>query len=209
MLQLNLDTHEYSQDGRPVTSVTQYLSRTGVRDGDEGYWNSISGAEYATDAVAAQFGREFHTVAEMYLKGEEVPDYDPAMEPWVEGFRKFRRDHGYLETYIHEGRPVIERSFYCKTYRYAMTLDWLPVDPDGGVYLLDWKTGTAWCKHWWLQGAAYVRGVVENIPELRSMPVWIVKIGEGTYEKREHSPREVRSDFNQFLSILNVHRMAG
>lgn len=202
MLEFEKDGHIYRWDGRIVLSVTQKLSRVGIKD-DIGRWNSISGSEFIGDNISAIFGTEFHKIPELSLQGW-MPAYSEEMAPWVNGWQKFMKDHKNLETVdIGEGMPAIEWRIYVEQYNYAMTLDWLCKDSKTGkYYLVDWKTSTQWKTHWWLQLAAYSKGVESKLKtKCYTMPVRIYRDG---YEKRIHGPAEVKADFNKFLSINNV-----
>ena len=154
MLTFEEKGHEYRWNGKVVPSVTQIMGRVGVRttvsSGRE-YWNSISGSEFISDEVAANFGTAFHTVAEAKLNGWGV-GYDSSMDPWVNGFDKFISDNIDLITAKFDNELMIEKMLYSRRYGYPLTFDWLAIDQNTDqYYLVDWKTSTSMQKHWWIQ----------------------------------------------------------
>ena len=80
---------------------------------------------------AAARGTEVHTAAEKYALGL-LPDIDPAVEPYVEQYRRFLTD--FEPQFLMAEAPV-----YNLTYRYAGTLDGIAVI-DGKTVVVDIKT---------------------------------------------------------------------
>jgi hypothetical protein len=201
MLEFDESTHTYTWNGSVVPSVTQLLSRVGVKRDDESHWNSISGSEFMHGCeVQAEFGTHFHMVAELYIR-KILGEYDPAMEPWVKGLEKFMEVHSNL------GTVLLEEPIYSKRYGYAGTLDWLSVDSQSETYyLIDWKTSVAFSPTWYMQTAAYEQLVRESLgikKKIIRMPVRVFEFDYFAYPRRNNP-----EDWNKFLSVLNVYKMA-
>lgn len=211
MLTFQEQGHIYRWNGIIVPSVTQLLSKVGARstlkDGTE-RWHSISGSEFIGDDTAANFGIAFHKIAEAILNGWKVT-YDPQMEPWVAGLKKFLKDHiDYIPVTFYNER-MVEKMLYSKRHGYPLTLDVLLINKiTEQYYLVDWKTSTTWQKHWWIQLGAYAEAVRENYKLRKKITTKIVRIFENGYETEEHKPAQVQSDFNKFLSVKNVYNLA-
>lgn len=204
MLQFEESTHTYTVDGRDVASVTQVLSRVGVRHSEDDYWNSLTGTEWMNNPTAAKFGTEFHRVAQITLMGGE-PDYDSQMEPWVESFRKFRRRYPELESIIHEGRPLIERPMHSKRLDYCATPDWAAMYK-GKPVVIDWKTTSVSSEIHHIQLGAYAR-VLEEVTGIRGWSSWVVYINDHGFKLAERTSRQVKVDINQFICVLNTYKL--
>lgn len=86
---------------------------------------------FASTGAASARGTDVHTAAEQYALGQ-APDVDPAIEPYVEQYRRFLSD--FAPEFLMAEAPV-----YNLTYRYAGTLDGIAVI-DGKAVVLDVKT---------------------------------------------------------------------
>lgn len=209
MLQFFEENHLYTWNGTPVISVTQLFSLVGTRESKESGFRSISGVEFIRDDTAAIFGREFHAFAEIYLKGGHA-EYDDNLEPYIKSFYNFLAKHPYI---LGDSHKLVECYLYSQKYGYAGTLDLLSFieDTNGYLTLIDWKTSAAIAPHYKLQLAAYVQLIKENFKDInisrgiRTMTVLLKPNGDPRVEIR--SPLQVKTDFNIFLSILNVFNL--
>lgn len=207
ILSYNDETHTYSVDGIVKPSVTQILGNVGVRKvGGDGkkYWSPIGFDDRFVDdsGNSSLFGKHFHAYAAMHLRGEDC-DYDPAMQPWVSGFKKFLSHNPYL---LEDAElKLVEVPLYSEKYEYAGTPD-LFILCKKGAFLLDWKTG-AFQYSSFLQTAAYAQLIEENFnmpaTKIHRVPVQIM---QETY--KAHSRFRKPEDWNHFLSILNTYQMA-
>jgi hypothetical protein len=210
MLEFEALTHTYRWCGQVVPSVTQILSRVGIavhqQDGTLS-WRSISGAEFIDDSVASKFGTEFHRYCEIVLRGQR-PEYDPGMEPWVRSWNQCRQDEGGVEVLLQDSVLMVEWKHYCQRYGYAMTLD-LAAGHKLGPMVTDWKTSEDWDDRWWLQQAAYAKAA-EIATGRQGWHTRIVQVKPWPTPCRVliHTPVQVRRDWNAYLSINNVYRMA-
>jgi hypothetical protein len=205
-------THTYTLDGMKVPSVTQIMSRVGVCN-DDGHWNSVSHAEFASDPTAGAFGTAFHEVPECRLKGIDL-DYDKKMQPWVDTLETFFADHPWLKTSRLQGKLAVEQIVYSRLHRYAGMFDWLARDERESkpvYYLIDWKTSTQMQSHWDMQLAAYEEALREMYPNLpRMINRWAVRIGNNKYQISKRSGSMHRVDWSRFQSCKNVfHMMKG
>ncbi len=197
--------HKYTVDGRTVKSVTQILSSVGVKN-EEGYFNSLTGAEYITDDTAAEFGKAFHKYACYMLTGVRCV-YDTDMEPWIDGLNKFLEAHSFLLSAPCKYASFVELPLYSEKYDYAGTADWI-VELLNKIIVIDWKTSIAKQRHWNWQTAAYAQLVREKLKTRKPIETMTVRIFENGYDPIIRKPSEVKTDFNKFLSILNVLRFA-
>lgn len=186
--------HRYTVGGLWVPSTTQVIEA------------SAPLTDFAKDPKAAAFGSEFHHVSAYADQGElDQYDYNHAMDPWLDGWRKFRRDFPMLVPFRMGGKPAIEMRLYSDRYGYAGTIDRVWRNPqDRYVIVNDIKTGSK-CATWDLQTAAYTGLFMENVQPAR-FPVkrWITQVGEGTYKL--HIPRNPwRMDLTVYLAMLTVH----
>lgn len=200
------EDHKYFVDGKRKLSVTQIISSVGVKD-DSGFYRSLTGSEFIKDDTASLFGRAFHKYPELYLN-YVTPEYSPEMEPWIRGWHNW---YDAVSDDLQTFDGLIETPMYCKAGDYAMTPDWVAVDRKGKVFVVDWKTSTAWQDHWSIQLAAYAKGIEENKKNLlhgRKVGAIIVRVFENGFEKQVFSPEKLVPSFNKFASINNVRKMA-
>lgn len=184
--------HKYSIGGLRIWSTTQIIEA------------SAPLSDFAKDAKAAAFGTEFHKVSAYLDRGEfEGYEYDHVMDPWLDGWRKFRRDFPYLVPFQLGERPCIEMRLYSSRFDFAGALDrvwWNPVDRY--VIINDIKTGGK-CPTWQLQTAAYQQLFVETVPNAPPARRWITQVKEGGYKL--HKPENPwKVDLNVFLSMQSV-----
>ena len=198
MLKFDEGKHVYTWNEKVVPSVTQILSRVGVRSREDSHWNSISGSEFIHDNTAAEFGTAFHDVAQYIVQGIKC-SYDPALEPWVVGLKKYIEEHMLLYRDI-----KVEKPLYSKKYGYAGTYDLFAFNKEIPV-LDDWKTSTQFQKHWRLQTVAYEQLIRENYGIKKRMSRKCVRVYEYGYEARDYK-KNWATDWNDFLSILNVYK---
>lgn len=92
MLTFDEANHAYFWDGNRVPSVTTIPNLVATRTIGEDHWNAIGGDHWMQDEVASAFGREFHSAADIILDGDE-PDCDPLLIPWLDRFHSFISDH--------------------------------------------------------------------------------------------------------------------
>ena len=115
--------HAYSIYGIRVPSVTQCLKACGFIEerGDE---YAMKRGEYVHEATALDDAGKL-----------DESSLDPVILPYVQAWRRFRKDSGFLPLKIEcrVGHPV---------YRYAGTLDRIGEMPDDGQWVLDIKTGS-------------------------------------------------------------------
>ena len=196
------ENHVYKHKNKIVPSVTQILNRVAVSDGESEHI-PIGGNIFQNNDTAKRFGIAFHKYAELYLKGKEV-EASEEMKPWIKQFHNFLLASG-LETKDNDNKNV-ERVLYSSRYNYAGTADWIAIDRNGQVCVVDWKTSTAESSYWDLQLAAYANLVQEQETDKirQGIKRISVRIDEDRYEKRT---RKTEPDFNKFLSILNTYKI--
>jgi len=193
-------THTYKYNGKIVPSVTQVMSRVGVRDNDEAPFNPVSGGFFVKGDTASNFGKALHTIAEAMMLGKTVT-YDPQMKPWVKGVDKFMADYNKDIT-VEE----TETMHYSKIYGYCGTWDL------GGLFkklplMLDWKSSVSMPKTAKIQTAAYEKLRMEKLGIRKIGHRFAVRIFENGYEVEKRFNQ--KTDFNKFLSLLNVLKAFG
>lgn len=125
---LDRESHTYTvQEGkgrtRSTLGVTSLLTNAGI---SPHYYNSDR---------AARFGTVGHEIMRLFLL-DDLEEYDPEFEPWMEGLRLFRQ----------ECKPAdyqLETPVYSQKLDYAGQLDFLglvtPPRQRRETYILDWK----------------------------------------------------------------------
>jgi hypothetical protein len=198
-------THTYLWNDTPVVSATQLLNRVAVRASDDDKWESLGQGEYFKgDDTAARFGHAFHAYAG-YRLTKIACDIDEAMKPWANQFDLWLEKNLWI---FHENKRL---------------------------FVFDWKTSTSKQEKWRYQTAAYGE-LVRNSAPYFSQTVFFVErpmyhpihhycgtpdLVVGNPLAREYHRVTVRfeadryeeevrynkkSDWNTFLSILNVYR---
>ena len=208
---LDPETHRYSlSNGLVVPGFSEVMASVATREryenGEYGPWNSLGGSEFCDYAVAKAFGHAFHAYAGFTVQGIEC-DYDPQMEPWVRGFKKYLEDNPYI--LANENPKFVERSLYSKKYGYAGTPDlyFLMNNGKGLVHVFDWKsTTTMQKKKVRMPTAAYEQLVTENVYPGKRVVRHAVRFFEDGYQEevRKGHPE----DWYSWLAILNTYKSA-
>lgn len=209
MLKFDEHKHLYTWNDKPEVSVTQLFSRIATRKEDSAPWTSISGVEFMKSNVPAIFGTEFHKIPEIMLNGDE-PIYDPVFKPWVNSLNMFFAAHSYLLS--DDTTKLVECKLHSEKYKYAGTLDLFCFHTDtlGRIWLIDWKTSASIAKQYKWQLAAYVQLIKENFNIKKGISTMTVRIRKNKLPQLQiRKPYEVKSDFNMFLSFLNVYNCKG
>jgi len=201
MLKFDEKTHTYTLNGKKIPSVTQILNRVGTRNDEGSPWQSVSGGDFMRDETAAVFGTEFHKAAAARIMHNKFT-YDPVMQPWINGLENFLSEYEFWDC-------EVEISHHSK-FGFAGTMDLFGSykhKDRAGLCVLDWKTSTTISKSTRFQTAGYEQIAREkySIYGNKLIDRLTVRIFENGYEvdlrTRKHS-----SDWNKFLSILNVYK---
>jgi len=201
--------HLYTWNDKPVVSVTQLFSRIATRKDESAPWTSISGVEFMKSKIPAIYGTYFHKIPEIMLNGDE-PDYDPIFEGDVKSLNLFFAAHSYLLS--DATTKLVECKLYSEKYKYAGTLDVFSFTEDtmGRLWLIDWKTSASIAEQYKWQLAAYVQLIKENFGIKKGISTMTVRIRKNKMPQLQiRKPIEVKSDFNMFLSFLNVYNRKG
>jgi len=87
------DTHTYSVDGTPYSSVTQVIGEAGLY-GDSARW---------FDDYSANRGRIVHKLIELYYKGTlDETSIDPALKGYFDAYLKFADETEFFPGYVEE-----------------------------------------------------------------------------------------------------------
>lgn len=159
----------------------------------------------------ARRGTQVHGAIEKMIKGEEPDAWDAMLGPWLEAFKRFRKDFA-----PHFG--ITELTVFNETERYAGTLDfWMTSEamPHLGLCLGDWKTGAHLQPDAALQLAAYAKadygviGLGENVGEIVDIPKFDRGLLIHLREDASYSavPADIgRDTYAEFLGALAVAR---
>ena len=140
------------------------------------------------DAYSRDRGTLVHRACALYDRDDlDMSSLDPAIEPYLYGWIKFRKDSGFIP-------EAVEEIVYNPEYRYVGTLDVRGL-LGGYKAIIDRKTGSAqpWAE---LQTAAY-----ENCLAEKHRRFVIELDSEGKYKLIEHKDR---SDIKLFLAALAI-----
>lgn len=113
----------------------------------------FTGVEFVPDEYlipAANKGTDVHTYIEGYLKGwvwEEIPEH---VKPYYDSFLLTTN----REFLIGEGKPTLEKRFYCGELKITGQIDLL-LETGNTTLIMDWKTSRKESIGWRLQAAAY------------------------------------------------------
>ena len=100
---------------------------------------------------------------------------------------------------------AVERPLVSETYRYGGTLDWVVSSPAGGLWLVDFKTGSGIYPEMRYQIAAYrnlwqeQQGVIEQ--------ACIVRLDRETGAFEHHSLGNLDEEFAIFLHALSIYQL--
>lgn len=174
-IHLDPSTHVYTVDGSIYPSVTQILQ-------DQGFIDATWFTEYARER-----GKLVHRITHWHDTGELDPgSVDPALEGYLEGWRRFIRESGF-------DPQIIERPLASHTYRFAGTPDRIGV-LNGELAILDIKSGAvqAWTG---LQLAGY-----EVLYGQRTARAGVQLTEDGKYKLISFTDRSDRAIFLAALS---------
>lgn len=182
--------HVYTFEGQRVPSVTQIL------DVIDETWK----IDPAVLRAAAERGVAVHRATELDdISALDVEDLDPALIPYLNGWRRFRRETGFSV------RHSESRVWHAKL-RYAGTLDRVGVfEATGlpkGLQLLDIKSGMDWPSHG-PQTAAYADAFRLMTGE-RIARRWCVYLRpDGQYRLIE---QKSEGDWPTFVACLSIRQ---
>lgn len=178
--------HEYRVGGRVVPSVTQVL----------GILTDFGAVPAEVLARAAEFGTHVHQACALWNAGRLDEDsLDPALAPYLEGWRKFIRE---CEV------EVLDSEFhvYHAGLKYAGTVDVL-AKWKGRTHVLDIKTASVLSPSWRPQTAAYREACLQSQLVCCPTRYCVQLIGAGDY--RLHKSADP-VDLAIFTSALNIYR---
>ena len=181
------EKHEYRLDGRILPSVTGILREMGFIDDT-----------YFTEDSAAR-GTAVHRATELYDLGTLDEDsLDPRLVDYLEGWKRFRKETGFLPTSI-EGRGWSK-------FGYAGTFDRIGVTDNASIVLLDIKS-SMYVPDWiGLQLGGYLQIIAERMTHKPFLPyeeIWSVHLSFGGHFKIERW--EDRR--NDFLAIARTYQL--
>ncbi len=183
MLEFEESGHVYRFQGREVPSVTTILASL----------ESFAGVSAAILEAAREFGQHAHLACHLDNAGElDEESLDPALAPYVVGWRAFKSDTGFAVT-------SSEVRLYHATHKYAGTADAIGT-LGGKCTVVDIKSGVVPATVG-AQLAAYQSAATSaGTPVKRRLCVQL--IGDGQYKLHEQKDP---ADWNLFLSALNIH----
>jgi len=199
MLTFDPDKHEYRVNGIVKPGFSHVMDSVAVRNGRESCWVSLSGTEFCSDPVAADFGKQAHAVFSNNLR--DIPcTYDNALIPWVQGFAFFCAEYEV----VRENIKLVEIPLYSEIYGYCNTPDLVYIYK-GDYAVVDWKTSTAKQDKWRLQTAAQAQTVREHFRLRLNAKIrrFAVRVYENNFDPIEYKSN---TDFYLWLSILNTHK---
>lgn len=177
--------HRYAYDGRPVVSVTQALSLSGIVDG--GVFPPGAAERGTAVHLACQFDDEGS------LDEETVAEN---IRPYLEGWRRFRAESNFR--HIPGG---IEQRVY-SALGFAGTIDRIGTFGEGPLWIIDIKSGV---KHrsWPIQTAAYSLAYCEmnGLASATVMRATVQVTRDATYQL---IPYRATRDFNVFRAALTI-----
>lgn len=191
--------HEYRlPDGLRIPGVTEILSAVGVSVDFEGL---ASIGRRVADAIdlKREIGHALHHDAHAYDDDDlEWSTVDPRVEPYLRAWVTFRENSRLTPT-------TRERLVYHATYGYAGTFDGIFEKPDGGLVLIDIKTGDpddSGCQY---QTAAYL-AAYQHEHGLTSTLVdrWGVQLVPQRVIPYRISPYTAWDDFARFQAFLTT-----
>lgn len=177
------ERHEYRWDGEPVPSVTQILQPL------------VDFSRVPPDVLraASEFGTAVHKSCELDDLGDlDETSLDPALACYLEGWRKFRREHACTW-------ELIEQPVYHPALRYAGTPDRIG-RIDGVLGVLDIKSSAALMPTVGPQTAAYARAYSQSGAALTRFGV---RLFPGDYEIKQYTDP---LDWPTFASLVTVRQ---
>ena len=185
-------THSYFLDGRPVPGVTSVI-------------REILAPLFRVDSDlmrrAAEFGTAVHRACELDDKRTlDMATLDPALVPWLEGWRAFTREHD--GSFIHSETKICSYKF-----RFAGTLDRI-VHTFRGPVLLDIKTSTTIGPEVGVQTAAYAMAAQEYLG-IKIKSRLCVQLTEGGYKLHKLTDPSDQQTFIAALSCWNWRKKHG
>jgi len=186
MLEFNEENHEYKWDGRVVPSVTQVIQECLQ--------------SYYPENESANFGTQFHKVAQYELTGQKY-ECDDLLKPYIHGLDKFMDDFEINKVLF------TEEKMYSEKLGYAGTIDFLGVrlfTSSSKRYLCDWKTG-GFSDKYLIQVAAYC-DLYEGSSffSINEPNCYCVQIVENDYKLNQLTNQ--RYYFNIFQSMLICYK---
>lgn len=180
-------SHTYRYNGQVVPGVTTILNPL----------TDFSHVPPQVLAAASEFGTAVHLACELDDLGElDVAQLDPALAPYLEGWRRFSAEHTVKWS-------LIEERVYHPTFRYAGTLDRFGL-VDRINTVLDIKSSVALYPAVGPQLAAYEKALPPEFTAVKRMAVQLKD--DGTYTAKEYTNP---SDWPLFCSLLTVRNWCG
>lgn len=181
-LVFDAESHTYRFNGQLVPGVTTILKPI----------TDFSAVPPQVLAAAAQFGTAVHLACELDDLGElDESQLDPALVPYLYGWRKFSVDHAVQWS-------LIEAAVYHPTFRYAGTLDRFGL-VDGLNTVVDIKSSAQLYPSVGPQLSAYANALPPGTTAVKRMAVQLK--ADGTYTAKEYSDP---TDWPLFCSLLTV-----
>lgn len=199
------DRHVYTINGTAVPSVTQVLSEERFID--------FSDIPNGIMAEARARGTYVHQVLHAYLEDDfDVDDCDPRFRGYLDSAIAYLAEARIKPLRDSDGKAIaVEYRFWHYARRYAGTVDYIAVDNDGALAIMDFKTGNPLDVATPLQTAAYELGVRDCLlPTLanpytgpiRRRAIKLDRDGSRARVEPYNDPR----DLSMFLCALNcVH----
>lgn len=170
--------HIYRMKGRVIPGVTDPMA------------NVLGINPYWTDA-GRDFGTKMHlAIALCAQKDLDYATLDERLKPRVDAYEKFCLDFQFVP-------DVIEQMFYSVSPEFCGTPDQAKI----GQLVVDFKKGKHLPEHA-LQLAAYAHLLGNSYLYER---IGVELRADGKYSITPYKKQDIRSDFNIFISILNVY----
>lgn len=186
MIEFNEELHQYTVNGLIIPSVTQILSSVGLPD--------LSGVPADVLEWKSGLGTAVHKATELDDFWDlDEDNLDPKIEPYLEAYRCFKRESGFIS-------DNIEKQVYCKEYQYAGTFDRSGI-LNGKAALIDFKTGLTDPKVVGPQTAAYEFAESGQSNKIKRFALKLNK--DATYKL---IPLTSKMDFQIFLNALNIYK---